>query len=147
MDRLDESRARLAAAPTDTLETGMKQLGSVLWDAIWRLSRESGMPSLVAYVDGEQYAELFAHAPADIAHLLDEVARLREQLAHTDAVVAATERYLELSSDCDYVGGEPDVCPGVAENGGPCHWCDMRQAVAAYRASAAPAESERGEGE
>ena len=51
-------------------------------------------------------------------------------IAAAPAMLAALVRYVELSPDCDYVDGEPDVCPGV---GGPCPWCEMRAAIALAR--------------
>lgn len=62
------------------------------------------------------------HAPADIAYLLD-------QLALAEACVAATERYLDLSSECDYADGEPDVCPGGAQ----CYCRTIREREAPWR--------------
>ena len=43
-----------------------------------------------------------------------------------DRMRAAIERYLRLSPDCEYVDGEPDVCPG---DEGPCHWCELWEAI------------------
>lgn len=42
---------------------------------------------------------------------------------------AAIERYLSLDGQCDYVDGEPAICPGVEYRGYPCHWCELRAAV------------------
>lgn len=80
------------------------------------------------YVSGSgQYPKLraFLDRRHPSAPILAELVAARE-------VVKATERYLELESNCDYVDGEPEVCPGIADYGYPCHWCQMRQALAAY---------------
>ena len=54
---------------------------------------------------------------------------LRAQLAAAEAenkrLRAAIERYLDLESSCEYVEGEPAVCPDVV----PCHWCQLRAAL------------------
>jgi hypothetical protein len=64
--------------------------------------------------------------------------RLERALAaaqqRAERVASAARRFLDLSSDCDYIDGEPDVCPGIAQAGGPCHWCALRHALAAYDA-------------
>lgn len=54
-------------------------------------------------------------------------------LADNAALLQACQRMLDLDSNCEYAGGEPDVCPGVETEGGPCHWCEMRAAVAMAR--------------
>lgn len=45
-----------------------------------------------------------------------------------DAMLNAIARYLELHSNCDYTEGFPAVCPGVAQAGGQCHWCELNAA-------------------
>lgn len=57
---------------------------------------------------------------------------LLAELEAARGVFAAAERYLDLNSECDYIGGEPEVCPGIAAHGHPCHWCQLRATVAAY---------------
>lgn len=53
------------------------------------------------------------------------------------AVAKALRRYGDLSGfSCEYVEGEPDACPGVVESDGPCHWCEMRAALAALEEEA-----------
>jgi hypothetical protein len=57
----------------------------------------------------------------------------QRQLAEAQADIArkdaAIRRYLDLNSDCDYVNGEPDVCPGIERAGAMCHWCELRAAL------------------
>lgn len=45
----------------------------------------------------------------------------------------AAQRYADLSDlPCDYEDLEPGApCPGIESNGGPCHWCELRAALAA----------------
>lgn len=64
---------------------------------------------------------------AKVRESFDAIAQL---VRERDALRAACERMITLSSDCDYTDGEPETCPGVAENGTPCHWCEMRAALA-----------------
>lgn len=47
-------------------------------------------------------------------------------------LLAALERLLNLSDECDFVEGTPEVCPGETNEfyGGPCHWCQARAAIA-----------------
>ena len=73
-DRLTEIRARLdAATPGPWVVTGQEIL-TVAVDG------QTGWESLVADVwHRDRDADLIAHAPADIAWLLDEVERLRAQ--------------------------------------------------------------------
>lgn len=52
--------------------------------------------------------------------------QIKAALVANARMVAAIERLLALDSNCEYVDGEPAVCPGV---GGPCHWCELRAAV------------------
>lgn len=44
----------------------------------------------------------------------------------------ATDRWLNLEERCEYVDDCPEVCPGIATVGNPCHWCEARTAVAAW---------------
>lgn len=46
-------------------------------------------------------------------------------------VRAAADRLLGLDDRCDYIDGTPAVCPGIERDGGPCHWCELRAALAA----------------
>lgn len=46
-----------------------------------------------------------------------------------DAMRRAIERYLGYFSNCDFIDGEPDVCPGIASGDGQCYWCELRAAV------------------
>jgi hypothetical protein len=52
-----------------------------------------------------------------------------ELTARLSAIIAASERLLALDGNCDYIDGEPDVCPGIEKVGGPCHWCGLRAAI------------------
>lgn len=86
---------------------------------------------------GRWYAYSYLAEPAQAtsadAALLAELSAMRAELlavkVREQAMRGAIERYLGLSPDCDFVGGEPDVCPGVAKDGYPCHWCDLRAAL------------------
>lgn len=130
MDRLDEIRARLAAAtpgPWKNTGTGVNQ------DAEWWYSVEDAGGEWVydragVYACREQDADFIAHAPTDMAYLLDEVARLLAELRAARELRTATldwHRRHVIS----------------------LHMLEAINAMDfAYRASAAPAESERGEG-
>lgn len=83
----------------------------------------------IVYRDGDTRVIAFLDALA--ADHPGAVSLLTE-LEAARGVFAAAERYLDLNSECDYVGGEPEVCPGIAAHGHPCHWCQLRAAVAAY---------------
>lgn len=64
-----------------------------------------------------------------------QVLALAEQYAalarQRDGLLAACQRMMRLDDSCDYTGDVPEICPGIAENGAPCHWCEMRAAIAA----------------
>jgi len=47
-------------------------------------------------------------------------------------LVAAVQRFLDLDGSCDYTDEQlpPEQCPGIAEVGGMCHWCQLRAALA-----------------
>lgn len=83
-----------------------------------------------------------------IDQLEAENARLREEMAKLKAESArlrhACQRMLDLESQCDYVDGEPAICPGIEQEGAPCHWCEMRAAVALALKAAIEALEEEG---
>lgn len=62
--------------------------------------------------------------------VVEHVRRRKEVEARLSALIAASERLLALDGGCDYVDGEPDVCPG---EDGPCHWCGLRMAIREVR--------------
>lgn len=91
-------------------------------EAVWRLLDAAGVP------------ERATHNSRRVAMLISERDALRTQLAAAQARAARMEfairRYLDLNGDCEYVEGAPVVCPGMAENSGPCHWCELRASLA-----------------
>lgn len=63
------------------------------------------------------------HARAIVAMRNSHAALLR--------VAEAVARYAELDDlECDLIGGQPEICPAIVTRGGPCHWCEMRAALA-----------------
>jgi hypothetical protein len=81
-------------------------------------------------------------APGDIERHTTFCRRREDAEAHAAArnalpallrVARAAQRYAELSDlPCDYEDlDEGQPCPGIERNGGPCHWCDLRAALAA----------------
>jgi len=75
-DRLAEIRARLDAATPGPWTPEETQRGHDIW---WQPG-EGMRDGRVANVYVERDAHFIAHAPADIAWLLDEVERLREEM-------------------------------------------------------------------
>lgn len=73
------------------------------------------------YDDGGKIVALVTNGDRDLA----------DKFAAALAMHEALSRLMELSSECDYVGGNPDVCPGIEKNGHQCHWCQGREALAA----------------
>ena len=89
----------------------------------WEEDTRSGSVTLVA-ADGAVI--LSDHSREVMPEWLDQIVRAVN--AH-DPMRNAIERYLNLDSDCDYTDGFPDVCPGIEQQGGPCHWCELNAAL------------------
>jgi hypothetical protein len=56
--------------------------------------------------------------------------RAAQSAAELERVRKALQRIMSIDGSCDFVDGAPEICPGIASNGGPCHWCEARQALA-----------------
>lgn len=78
-DELEEIRARLAASSPSPWEATPN--GRILGQPRPEHAYERDVAEALFTAD----AELIAHAPDDLAHLLDEVARLRAQLTEAGA--------------------------------------------------------------
>lgn len=65
-------------------------------------------------------------ARRDVPALLAALDAADARVARLRAVV---ERFVDAEAECDYVYGEPDVCPGIANGIGICRWCEARAAL------------------
>ena len=90
---LESIKARQQIATGHTFDAGQKRPQSsdtlVLWDAVFR---DDGR--FIAYVDGASYATLFAHAPTDIAALIEEVERLTRAHDAAERTIAALQEQI-----------------------------------------------------
>jgi hypothetical protein len=86
MTRLDEIRARLAAASPGPWERGANYLIGGIW--ILHAGPEPEDRRVVAdLITRDEDSTLIGHAPADLAYLLDEVDRTRAALVEAQILI------------------------------------------------------------